>query len=398
MQASDVIEKNWIPGHPDRTVPNRDLWTKHMWGNHMADAAAAEEWDDDGWGAHREHTTISIRDVLKTMALEPMWMWVDMYGTPITTAIPADIRARRLEKYLKRRDEYRAERGAPPVWVGTKVTFAARQYQLKEAPRGEMARRGKVIWDKGWHGGNKAKGDCTEEDAKCVMCGEVDSQRHWMIECEHAACISLKKAGRCRMEELVNEIGPGRDKEFRLGSIIVDWAWSRLDAVRLWTGLWSPQLMEDLETELQFGVLPKWEIDKLEAVAMTLGRILAKISLAQWDLKVHGTKDMIKKVDKFEVTMAAEVLLRRAREKKRRVEKKKEDKKEAIANMKGVGRAAAETKLAYHMAKWVDKVDGKLTQKEFSLKYADSINIASGGRGGVGGVTLTSSLVRGRII
>ena len=131
---------------------------------------------------------------------------------------------------------------------------------------------------------------------------------------------------------------------------------------------------------------------------MTLGRILAKVSLAQWDLKVHGTKDMVKKVDKFEVTMAAEVLLRRAREKKRRTEKKKEDKKEAIANMKGVGRAAAETKLAYHMAKWVDKEDGKLTQKEFSLKYADSINIASGGRVGFGGVTLTSSLVRGRII
>ena len=80
------------------------------------------------------------------MAMEPMWMWVDMYGTPITTAIPVDIRARRLEKYLKRRDEYRAKRGAPPIWVGTKVTFAARQYQLKEAPRGEMARRGKVIW------------------------------------------------------------------------------------------------------------------------------------------------------------------------------------------------------------------------------------------------------------
>ena len=126
--------------------------------------------------------------------------------------------------------------------------------------------------------------------------------------------------------------------------------------------------MEDLETELQFGVLPKWEIDKLEAVAMTLGRILAKISLAQWDLKVHGTKDMIKKVDKFEVMMAAEVLLRRAREKKRRVARKKEDKKEAIVNMKGVGRAAAETKLAYHMAKWVDKVDGKLTQKIIQLE------------------------------
>ena len=104
--------------------------------------------------------------------------------------------------------------------MGTKVTFAARQYQLKDAPRGEMARRGKGIWDKGWYGGNKAKRDCTEEDAKCVMCGEVDSQRHWMIECEHVACISLKRAGRCRMAELVNEIGPSETKSFAWGLLL----------------------------------------------------------------------------------------------------------------------------------------------------------------------------------
>ena len=54
-QDSDMIDKNWIPGHPDRTVPDRDKWTKQMWGNHMADAAAAEEWDDEGWG----HTEIT---------------------------------------------------------------------------------------------------------------------------------------------------------------------------------------------------------------------------------------------------------------------------------------------------------------------------------------------------
>ena len=66
-----------------------------------------------------------------------------------------------------------------------------------------------------------------------------------------------EKAGRCRTEELVKEIGPGGDKEFRLGSIIVDWAWSRPDAVRPWTGLWSKKLMDDLEIELRFGVLSK---------------------------------------------------------------------------------------------------------------------------------------------
>ena len=96
---------------------------------------------------------------------------------PITTSISADIRTRRLEKYLARRDEYRAERGDPPVWAGTKVAFAARQYQLKDNPRGELARRVRVIWDKGWHGGNKAKGGCTEEEAECVMCGLPNGQK-----------------------------------------------------------------------------------------------------------------------------------------------------------------------------------------------------------------------------
>ena len=121
------------------------------------------------WGTNRDHITVSVREVLQTMATEPMWVWVDMHGTPITTSISADIRTRRLEKYLARRDEYRTERGDPSVWAGTKVAFAARQYQLKDNPRGELTRRVRVIWDKGWHGGNKTKGGCTEEEAECVV-------------------------------------------------------------------------------------------------------------------------------------------------------------------------------------------------------------------------------------
>ena len=203
----------------------------------MADAAAAEEWEDGDWGTSRDHITVSVREVLQAMATEPMWMWVDMHGTPITTSISTDIRTRRLEKYLVRRDEYRAERGDPPVWAGTKVAFAARQYQLEDNPRGELARRVRVIWDKGWHGGNKAKGGCTEEEAECVMCGLPDGQRHWMVECGHAACAQLRTWGKTRMYDMISELGRGRDKEYRLAETILDWAWSRDDACRIWTGL-----------------------------------------------------------------------------------------------------------------------------------------------------------------
>ena len=84
-----------------------------------------------------------------------------------------------------------------------------------------------MIWDKGWHGWNKAKGGCTEEEAECVMCGLPDGQMHWMVECGHAACVQLRRWGKTRMYDMISELGHGRDKEFRLAELIVDWAWSR---------------------------------------------------------------------------------------------------------------------------------------------------------------------------
>jgi hypothetical protein len=323
MVDTEHIDKNWIPGHPERTVPDRNLWTKHMWGNHMADATAAEDLKEEEWGVQCEHTAVSVRDVLQAMAREPRWMWVDNMGTPITSSIPKDIRKKRFEKYLKDRDGYRAQRGAEPIWEGTKTEFSAIQYELTTQPRGEKARRVRVIWDKGWHGGNIAKGNCEEEETKCVLCGEVDGQRHWMIECGHVACEELKRLGRERMKEMVYEVGPERDKAYRLATLIVNWAWTREDACRIWTGLWSPKLIEDLESELQLGVMSKDEVEELQAVAMSLGRIMAQTALEQWSLKVHGIKNVEKKVAEFATKVSAQKLLKRAREKKKREEKKK---------------------------------------------------------------------------
>jgi ribonuclease HI len=92
---TEHIDKNWIPGHPERTVPDKAQWTKHMWGNHIADATAAGEWDGEESDLYGEHTTISVRDILQAMSKEPRWMWVDSTGIPITTSIPKDIRCRR---------------------------------------------------------------------------------------------------------------------------------------------------------------------------------------------------------------------------------------------------------------------------------------------------------------
>ena len=156
--------------------------------------------------------------------------------------------------------------------------------------------------------------------------------------------------------------------------------------------------MEDLEKELQLGVMSKDEVEELQAVAMSLGRIMAQTTLEQWGLKVHGIKNVEKKVAEFATKVSAQKLLKRAREKKKREEKKQEEKKEALANLKGEGRVAADMKMAYHMAKWVDKDDGHLSQNEFNVKYfktAIDLKVASSRKNKT---SLSCSLVRGRII
>ena len=175
--------------------------------------------------------------------------------------------------------------------------------------------------------------------------------------------------GRERMKEMVYECGSEHDKAYRLATLIVDWACTREDACRIWTGLWSPKLIEDLENELQLGVMSKDEVEELQAVAMSLGHIMAQTALEQWGLKVHGTKNAEKKVAEFATRVSAQNLLKRSREKKKREEKKKVEKKDALANLMGEGRVAADMKMAYHMAKWVDKDNGHLSQNEFNVKY-----------------------------
>ena len=60
MNDNNIIEKNWIPSHPEDAVKDKRRWSKHMWGNFLADATAAAEWDAPGWGFAVDHIEISI--------------------------------------------------------------------------------------------------------------------------------------------------------------------------------------------------------------------------------------------------------------------------------------------------------------------------------------------------
>ena len=92
---------------------------------------------------------------------------VDVNGTPITTSVPDTIRERRLEKYLADRDGYRAARGKPPIWVGTKPAFASLQYKLEKSHRGT------------WAGGSRSSG--TRDGMVATLASQT--RRNWKTRC-----------------------------------------------------------------------------------------------------------------------------------------------------------------------------------------------------------------------
>ena len=81
-----------------------------------------------------------------------------------------------------------------------------------------------------------------------------------------------------------------------------------------------------MEATLSFGLMLTKTVDELQAVAMSLGRVLADTALALWDIKVHKGKGAEKKIEVHASLITAAVLLKRAREKAARNKKQKIEK------------------------------------------------------------------------
>ena len=118
-------------------------------------------------GVAGEHKELSVTEILQALGKDPMWMWVDVNGTPITNSVPDTIRERRLKKYLADRDGYRASKGKPPIWVGTKPAFASLQFKLDKSHRG--------TWDEG------SRSSGTRDGMAATLVSQT--RRNWKTHC-----------------------------------------------------------------------------------------------------------------------------------------------------------------------------------------------------------------------
>ena len=178
-----------VNSHADKLKSLTDL-SYAEWGNFIADKVAGDNFADlEDLGLSLVSTDIFARNVLPDIPCTNSWYWGDAAGTPLPL-VPLSSQQHdvRHQLYITDRDNYRAHlpQPLPAYWYDNSLRFVAKVYELKHASSRGLSTKVRLIMSKGWHGGNRIKSKkASAEDQVCLLCGQDDSQAHWLHHCPH---------------------------------------------------------------------------------------------------------------------------------------------------------------------------------------------------------------------
>ena len=199
----------WVKAHPEE-YKTRDKWNDEDWGIFLADKVAGDKIQEIAdMGFKVTQHAYKAREIYDGFIGQGAWYWGDEGGQAAGVgSLVSNVLEGQLKKYLGKRDAYRAQRGAAPYWFDHSVEFASVVWNLVGSSVGKRARSIRILFDKHDHGGNRAKGAKGhehEETAMCEICGAVDSQEHWLCECNHPELVLIREEARANVQELIRQ-------------------------------------------------------------------------------------------------------------------------------------------------------------------------------------------------
>jgi Ulp1 family protease len=279
----------WVPSHPERRKKDKATWTLDDWGNHIADNIAGNARRSlSSIHANIQWTRISAIDVINSLPRSDELYFGDINGRPTALyGLMDHVHRLRLERYLSTRD---SQRGSVPKWMDNTITFAAAVFNAQHGTPGQYAHTARVIWDKHWHGRNRAKQRGLTEDGRqaetlCHMCHASDSQHHSFRWCTHSNVRAIREE---TIEALGNyerlhrdlraEDGTAEEHRIQLAFIkgIIHEFHTCSDAGRAWTGNWSSGMIARLQTCTQVEHITKKQCRRLRTVLHELYAIIAQ--------------------------------------------------------------------------------------------------------------------------
>ena len=184
---SDTISLVWIKGHPERSTTPHTAWSRHQWGNYLADGLSKSR--DIGSLPFSPIPTIRthiipLADILARVPAMGVWQWLGPDCAPPLGNLRNLLSHHRTLAYRANRDSLRGLRGAPPIWAssfllpgplpgGSGHTLRSRTHTLR------------TLWDLRWHGENRAVAAHSTDPkvSACPICHRYWSQAHVLCEC-----------------------------------------------------------------------------------------------------------------------------------------------------------------------------------------------------------------------
>ena len=293
----------WIKAHPERTQKDETLWTREMWGNHLADRAASGslisklsyQYNNDSiYILTLIPIPFQYAPELSSQLCPPdFWYFGTINGQLTSKSLVESVHEQRLIRYLADRDESRKNNWQlPPKWQFYNFQLASQLWQLStNASSREL--RNRILLDKHWHGRNQAK-SITDDPAlhaqilRCPLCLEDDSAEHWTTKCQHPLANTIRNNTITLIKSAINTSKLQLPEHANLiqyfGTDYLSFAdpSSTNFSPEVWRGLWTTSQLDYFRRDTSTHYFPYTCIKTLKKLFLQLGRILTNSCTLIW--------------------------------------------------------------------------------------------------------------------
>ena len=230
-----------------------------------------------------------------TLPYSGQWYIGNQLGIPVNpNGVTAHLQQSLWITYLSERDNYRRARGATPKWVDdSSMRHAASVYDLKIASESSAATKVRIIYDKGFHGGNRAKDDKLSlidrlQAQACTLCRSPDSQDHWLHSCSHPTLATLRTTIITDLNKKLTEYRDLGPLHRQIGAAYRNLLLTTAEPARIWTSNWSTAQINQFCSSVSSSLLQDMKMTELEQIIRPLEIILATGASGLWRCKqVH---------------------------------------------------------------------------------------------------------------
>jgi hypothetical protein len=178
------------------------------------------------------------------------------------------------------------------MWVSdSTMEHAAEVYEMTKASAAVAGTKSRIIFNKGYHGGNRAKDDklTAEERMKveaCLLCGRPDSQDHWLHHCPHAAMAKVRDEIIFSLNRLITEYRDINPLHRQIGYAFKHVLQTTDQPSRIWTANWSREQIKSLGDNFNQDLLQGLRVRDLKKILLPLEKKLAVGAMSLWHTKM----------------------------------------------------------------------------------------------------------------